>query len=137
MVEMFYRKGYFEQHLVDARKCYSNKLNLMLEALNQYAPEGMNWIVPEGGFYIWASLPENLSAIQVLQEAINNKVAIVAGPVFYHCNEGHNNIRLNFSYPNPELINEGVRILCKVIRNSMKRGGEEVSGCWYQTNCLR
>ncbi|HEX3030990.1 MAG TPA: PLP-dependent aminotransferase family protein [Bacillota bacterium] len=124
LVDLFYRKGYLQDQVLKSRDCYRNKLNLMLKALKQYAPEGMSWCEPEGGFYIWVSLPENLSAIQVLQEAINNNVAIVAGPVFFHCNEGHNHIRLNFSYIKPEQIDEGIRILCRVIKTSMKPGAK-------------
>lgn len=121
MTDLFYRNGLMEQHFISSRQCYLNKLEIMLKSLDRYAPKGMRWTQPAGGFYIWVTLPENLSAIQLLQEAVKNKISFVAGPVFYHSNEGHDNIRLNFSYIKPELIDEGIKILCRIIKSHMKR----------------
>ncbi len=120
MVDLFYREGHLQDHIIRSRRYYSDKLHLMLAALEKHAPRGLQWNKPTGGFYIWATLPENLSAIQVLQEAVKNKVSFVAGPVFYHNSDGHNKIRLNFSYTKPELINEGIKTLCYIIKNSLK-----------------
>lgn len=117
MVDIYYRKGLLEKHWVRVRGKYAIRRDAMLHALEQYAPEGMSWNRPGGGFYVWASLPENISAIRLLQEAVEKKVSFVAGPAFYCSGEGRNKIRLNFTYETPESIGQGIKILCKVIRD--------------------
>lgn len=115
MVDLYYRKGLFEQHLVEIRDKYKMKRDTMLKALSNYAPEDMKWNIPEGGYFIWATLPKELSAIKVLEEAVNNKVSFVAGPVFYSSAGGSNKIRLNYTFASSKDISHGIKILCNVI----------------------
>jgi len=121
MMDVYCRKGFFEQQIVDIRAKYKLKRDTMLKALEKYAPEGMSWNTPQGGFFVWATLPEELSAIKVLEEAVNNKVSFVAGPVFYINENGSRKIRLNYSYASLEDINRGIKILCNLIEGMKKK----------------
>lgn len=125
MVDIFIRRGLLEKHLVSVREKYMEKRDTMLKALERYAPEGMRWNTPGGGFYIWASLPQNISAIRLLQEAVERKVSFVAGPSFYCNSDGRNKIRLNYTYAGQDSIHEGIKILCGVIREQMTRIGSQ------------
>lgn len=124
MVDIYYRRGLLEEHLARVRERYAAGRDAMIGALTQYAPQGMSWNSPGGGFYVWASLPGNLSATRLLQEAVERKVSFVAGPAFYCSGRGGNRIRLNFTYAPPDLIHQGIRILCRVIKDGMGRAGE-------------
>jgi len=121
MMDVYCRKGFFEQQIVDIRAKYKLKRDTMLKALEKYAPEGMSWNTPQGGFFVWVTLPEELSAIKVLEEAVNNKVSFVAGPVFYLNENGSRKIRLNYSYASLEDINRGIKILCNLIEGMKKK----------------
>jgi len=121
MIDVYYRKGFFEQQILDIRGKYKLKRDTMLKALAKYAPEGMSWNTPQGGYFVWATLPDGLSAIKVLEEAVHNKVAFVAGPVFYLNDNGLRKIRLNYSYVSLEDINRGIKILCNLIESMKKK----------------
>ena len=121
MIDVYYRKGFFEQQILDIRGKYKLKRDTMLKALAKYAPEGMSWNTPQGGYFVWATLPDGLSAIKVLEEAVHNKVAFVAGPAFYLNDNGLRKIRLNYSYVSLEDINRGIKILCNLIESMKKK----------------
>lgn len=117
VVDIYCRRGFLERHLRMIREKYMMKRDAMLDALERYAPEGMSWNRPEGGYYIWVTLPGNLSATRLLQEAAERKVFFVVGPVFYHSAEGRNKMRLNFTYASPDLVYRGTKILCQTVRD--------------------
>ena len=121
MIDVYCRKGFFEQQILDIRAKYKLKRDTMLKALATYAPEGMSWNTPQGGYFVWVTLPGELSAIKVLEEAVNNKVSFVAGPVFYLNENGSSKIRLNYSFAPLEDINRGIKILCNLIEGMKKR----------------
>ena len=121
MVDLFIREGLYEQHLGQIREIYKNKRDTMHKALSKYAPEDMTWNIPDGGYYIWATLPPGLSAIRVLEEAVENKVSFVAGPVFYSSDNGSDKIRLNYSFSSADDITKGIKILSSVISNMKKQ----------------
>ncbi|MFZ5643776.1 MAG: PLP-dependent aminotransferase family protein [Bacillota bacterium] len=124
MTDLYIRRGLFEKHLAKVKKNYIIKRDTMLGALDEFAPRGVSWNRPDGGFYIWASLPEGLSAVGLLQEAVKRKVSFVAGPVFFPNGEGANKLRLNFTYAQPGSIREGIKTLCGVIRD-MQAGSRD------------
>lgn len=80
----------------------------MLEALEEHMPEGVKWTHPQGGLFLWVTLPEKFDTTEMLQEAIAEKVAYVPGEFFHPDASGKNTIRLNFSFCTPEKINEGI-----------------------------
>lgn len=114
MVDLFYRRGLLDRHLTAIKNNYRLKRDAMLGALGEYAPEGMSWNHPEGGFFVWATLPPNVPALRLLQEAITNKITFVAGPAFYSSIEGQNKLRLNFTFSSPDSIRQGIQTLCRL-----------------------
>jgi 2-aminoadipate transaminase len=83
-------------------------------------PEGVSWTEPEGGLFLFVTLPLRMNAATILKRSIENNVAFVDGSTFF-CNEqGHNTMRINFSYSDREAITAGVERLATVIKNELK-----------------
>jgi len=91
----------------------------MLDALERHAPPGMRWTHPQGGLFLWATMPKGLDSKALLADALKENVAFVPGGAFYPCGGGERTMRLNFSYCTPELIEEGIKRLCEVIGRRM------------------
>lgn len=100
---------------------YRERRDAMLGALGEHFPEGATWTHPEGGLFIWASLPGGLDAGDLLPEAIREaKVAYVPGRACYVEGGGKDSMRLNFSYCQPAVIEEGIRRLGEVAKNQLE-----------------
>lgn len=115
----FLRSGFFEKHVEVVRKDYKSKKDAMISALKKYMPEGVTWTNPEGGLFLWVRLPEEMSADEMFQEAIRDNVAYVIGSAFHCDGSGKNTMRMNFSYPTLDEIEEGIKRLAKTIKNKM------------------
>jgi 2-aminoadipate transaminase len=113
--------GFLDKHVFKIRATYQERRDVMLEALEEHMPEGVKWTHPQGGLFLWATLPSGADATELLQEAIKEKVAYVPGTSFHPCGGGENTLRLNFSYSKPELINEGIARLGKVFKKFLKK----------------
>jgi 2-aminoadipate transaminase len=87
----------------------------MLAAMDRFFPAEVDWTHPEGGLFLWGTLPKHLSAAEVLKVAIERKVAFVPGDPFHPNGGGHNTMRINFSFSRPEMIMEGIQRLGEVI----------------------
>ncbi|MCP2326058.1 DNA-binding transcriptional MocR family regulator [Hamadaea flava] len=98
---------------------YSERRDAMLESLADLMPAGMTWTKPDGGLFVWATLPEGMDAKAMMPRAIAARVAYVPGTGFYADGTGQQHIRLNFSFPPAERIREGVRRLAGVIEQEM------------------
>ncbi|MFT7765836.1 PLP-dependent aminotransferase family protein [Clavibacter tessellarius] len=96
------------------RGVYRERRDATLSALQEHLP-GLNWTVPNGGFYVWLKLPEQLDSKQMLPRAVTALVAYTPGTAFYADGRGRDAIRLSFCYPTPERIREGVRRMAGVI----------------------
>jgi 2-aminoadipate transaminase len=121
MVAEFMKRGLMQRQVENIRRLYGKKVEVMLTALKKYMPKGVRWTRPEGGLFLWVKLPKEMSANDLLPKAIENKVAYVVGSAF-HCNgKGRNTMRLNFSYPTEQQIDEGIQRLAKMIRENMQR----------------
>jgi 2-aminoadipate transaminase len=119
VVAEFMRRGLLHKQVESIRALYSRKVEAMLTALKKYMPRGVRWTRPEGGLFLWVKLPKKMSANKLLPKAIENKVAYVIGSAF-HCNgKGQNTMRLNFSYPSEQQIDEGIKRLAKMIKENM------------------
>ena len=119
MVAEFMKRGLMQRQVEKIRRLYGKKVEVMLAALKKYMPKGVRWTRPEGGLFLWVKLPKKMSANDLLPKAIENKVAYVVGSAF-HCNgKGQNTMRLNFSYPTEQQIDEGIQRLAKMIRENM------------------
>ncbi|PKM93472.1 MAG: PLP-dependent aminotransferase family protein [Firmicutes bacterium HGW-Firmicutes-1] len=109
-----------EHHLSNVIKVYRNRRDIMISMLNKYAPEGVRWTVPEGGFYIWCEIPETINTRSLWMRAIDAGVTYVPGEAFFTSKQGQNFIRLNFSFPSIDEIKRGVQILMKVVEESLE-----------------
>ncbi len=100
------------------RGVYRERRDAMLEALEEHLPD-LSWNVPNGGFYIWCTLPEILDSKAMLPRAVTELVAYTPGTAFFADGTGQQNLRLSFCYPTPENIKIGIRRLATVIRGEL------------------
>ena len=116
---------YMSRKLMDkqiAKICeiYGRKLRIMLNGMDEFMPEGLEWVKPEGGMFLWVTLPEGLESPTLLEKALKKRVAFVSGRAFYpNPKDGFGAMRLNFSYPSDDMITEGLRRLGAVINQEM------------------
>jgi len=97
------------------REMYRERRDALLDALDDHMPPGATWTRPDGGFYVWLTLPEGLDSKAMLPRAVTERVAYVPGTAFYADGFGSRCMRLSYCYPSPERIREGVRRLGGVI----------------------
>ncbi len=111
------KDGFLNDHVKLIRKVYRERRDVMLDSLEEHMPPGINWTYPKGGLFLWVTLPTTLDAEVIFDDALDKSVAFVPGAVFFAEGGGHNTMRLNFSNAKPEMINEGIGRLSKVIKN--------------------
>ena len=92
--------------------------------LGRYMPKkpGVKWTQPQGGLFLWVTLPAEMDAKALLQEAVKENVAFVPGASFHPDGSGANTLRLNFSNASEPMIEEGIARLGRVVRASIARG---------------
>jgi 2-aminoadipate transaminase len=94
---------------------YRARRDAMLDGLQEHMPAGTTWTHPQGGFFVWVTLPEGLDSQALLPRAVTNRVAYVPGTAFYADGLGSRNMRLSYCFPTPERIFEGTRRLGEVL----------------------
>jgi DNA-binding transcriptional MocR family regulator len=94
---------------------YRERRDALLAALETHLPEGCTWTVPDGGFYVWLTVPEGVDSKAMLPRAVTARVAYASGTGFYADGLGSRQLRLSYCYPTPERITEGVRRLAAVL----------------------
>lgn len=109
------KDGFLTQHIPKIRTLYANQCQAMLDAMAESFPAGVTWTKPEGGMFIWVTLPAHIDAMKLLDQAIAAKVAFVPGAPFYANEPETNTLRLSFVTVPPARIREGVAILAKLI----------------------
>lgn len=107
----------WREQIKDFNEMYRERRDTMLASLESLMPAGCSWTSPQGGFFVWVTLPEGLDSKAMLPRAVTERVAYVPGTGFYATNEGHGSMRLSFCYPTPEQIREGIRRLVGAIEN--------------------
>jgi 2-aminoadipate transaminase len=112
----FINRNMLDGHIEKIKRMYYEKRNIMLKALDTYFPPTVKWTRPKGGLFIWVTCPKSIDTAIMFQDAIREKVAYVVGHPFYPDGSGHNTMRLNFSHPSNDKIEEGVRRLGNVIK---------------------
>lgn len=116
IAERFIVSGELKKYLTLIRREYRERRDIMTDALSRYAPAGLTWNRPEGGYYLWCRLPEGLSSDILVTRAAERGVAILPGtPSYLTPYKGECYIRLNYTFPPRDRIAEGIRILCEVI----------------------
>ncbi len=107
--------GFIEKQIPLIRETYRLRRDAMLEALSTFFPADATWTRPQGGLFLWVTLPEGMDTSKLLAEAVEQRVAFVPGAAFYPCGGGENTLRLNFSNASPEKIREGIARLGQVL----------------------
>jgi 2-aminoadipate transaminase len=105
------KDGFLQRHIPKIRTLYGDQCQVMLDAMAQHFPAGVEWTKPEGGMFIWVTLPKHIDAMKLLDEAIAQKVAFVPGSPFYANQPETNTLRLSFVTVPPERIRTGIEIL--------------------------
>lgn len=114
------KNNFLETHLPVVRELYKRQCQYMLDAMAEHFPEGVHWTQPEGGMFLWVTLPQNMNAQELLQKAIARHVAFVPGEPFYATgNAKTNTLRLSFVTVSEERIREGIAILGQLIREEI------------------
>ncbi|MFC0546367.1 aminotransferase-like domain-containing protein [Kutzneria chonburiensis] len=102
------------------REAYRERRDATLAAMEQQLPAGCTWTKPQGGFYVWLTVPEGLDTKAMLPRAVTQRVAYVPGTAFYADSFGSRQMRLSYCYPTPERIREGVRRLAAVLEGELE-----------------
>ena len=111
----FLASGRLDENLTRTIELYRSKRNLMLSLLEEHMPENVRWTHPEGGLFLFLTLPEGFDAVKFYDVALDAGVAYVAGEFFHPDRSGKNTMRLNFSFMSPERITEGIRLLAELL----------------------
>ena len=116
----FLRSGRLDANLKKSIALYKGKRDLLLALLEKHMPEGVMWTHPEGGLFLFLTLPEGFDAVKFYDKALDAGVAYVAGEFFHPDGSGKNTMRMNFSFMSPERITEGVRLLAGLLRSEIE-----------------
>lgn len=114
MVE-FMNSGMLEKNLPKSIELYRKKRDLMLSLLEKYMPKGVSWTHPEGGLFLFLTLPEDIDTVALYEKALKAGVAYVAGSFFYVDGSHRNTLRLNFSFIETSRMEEGIQILASLL----------------------
>ncbi len=115
----YIKNGYLDEQIPNIIKLYKEKRDLMLDLMEDYFPDKVKWTKPDGGMFLWVTLPEHVDTEKMFKRAIENKVAYVIGCAFYPDRSHKNTMRLNFTYSTNEQIKEGMKRLAKVIKEGI------------------
>ncbi|CAH0302315.1 2-aminoadipate transaminase [Arthrobacter sp. Bi83] len=119
LVSAYLRDYDWKGQIQTYRGLYAERCHAMLAALEQYMPEGLTWTRPEGGFFVWVTLPHGVDTYPLLRKAIDCGVVFIPGAAFSHSDEPSNKLRLAFSAVPPDAIAEGVRRLAPVLQEAI------------------
>jgi 2-aminoadipate transaminase len=113
--------GFLDEHVREIRDMYRKRRDAMLASMDRYFPQGVNWTQPQGGLFLWVTLPEGIDCEELLEEAVEQKVAFVPGTAFYADGRGHDALRLTFATCPTDMIDEGINRLGSAIARRMKK----------------
>jgi DNA-binding transcriptional MocR family regulator len=116
VVARYCAEGYLEPHILRLRQTYSERRDVLLGALEEHMPSGVRWTEPCGGFFIWVTLPQQLTAQVLLAEAAKQGITFVPGDAFCAEGGGEHHLRLAFSKIEPAEMARGVAVLGDLIR---------------------
>ena len=111
----FLSSGRLDANLLKSIELYKGKRDLLLSLLQEHMPEGVRWTHPEGGLFLFLTMPEGFDAVGFYDKSLDAGVAYVAGEFFHPDRSGKNTMRLNFSFMSPERITEGIRLLARLL----------------------
>jgi 2-aminoadipate transaminase len=115
LFEEYARRGWIDEQLERSRALYRTKSERMLAALDRSMPPEVRWTTPHGGFFTWLTLPPGVDATDVTRRAVEQRVGLVPGTLFFSDGRGGENLRLSFSLVDESLIDEGVERLASLV----------------------
>ena len=115
----FMASGRLDRNLARSKELYRSKRDLLLSMLSECMPEGVTWTHPEGGLFLFLTMPEGFDSVAFYDKALAAGVAYVAGSFFHVDGSGRNTMRLNFSFMTHERIREGIRLLASLIKEEI------------------
>ncbi|MBQ8483235.1 MAG: PLP-dependent aminotransferase family protein [Bacteroidales bacterium] len=115
----FLNSGRLDANLARTVELYKGKRDLMLSLLEEHMPEGVKWTHPEGGLFLFLTMPEGFDAVKFYDVALEAGVAYVAGEFFHPDRSGKNTMRLNFSFMDQERMKEGIALLASLLKKEL------------------
>ena len=115
----FLTSGALDANLVKTKAEYRRRRDLMVSLLEKYMPDGVKWTYPEGGLFLFLTLPEGIDTIEMYDEALSKGVAYVAGSFFFLDGSHRNTMRLNFSFVAEEKMEPGLKLLGEIIKGRL------------------
>ena len=115
IVHQYLIKNDVDKHIETIINVYKKQRDAMITAIEKYFPAEVRFTKPEGGMFLWLTLPEKFSALELFKQAVKKNVAFVPGTPFFVDGGGANNLRLNFSNSDEETIEEGIKRLGKIL----------------------
>jgi 2-aminoadipate transaminase len=122
-VREYFGGGSWREYIESLTEIYRARRDTMIEALERYFPPQASWTEPDGGLFIWATLPPYIDTSDLLAKALREDVAFVPGQAAYVDGRGRNSMRLNFSGSGDDEIREGIRRIGKVIAGQVELYG--------------
>jgi len=111
-----------EKHIKKIRGMYKVQRDAMVSAIERYFPDGVKHTKPEGGMFLWVTLPEGISSLDLFDLALKEKVAFVPGQAFFVDGSGQNTLRLNYSSSDEARIEEGIKRLAQAMESLLEEG---------------
>ena len=115
----FLRSGRLDANLEKTIALYKGKRDLLLSLLEEHMPAGVRWTHPEGGLFLFLTMPDGFDAVRFYDKALDAGVAYVAGEFFHPDRSGKNTMRLNFSFMSHERITEGIKLLASLLSDTL------------------
>jgi len=122
-VREYFRSGRWSDYVESVSRIYRNRRDAMIEALGRHFPPQATWTEPDGGLFIWATLPDYIDTGDLLAKALRRDVAFVPGQSAYVDERGRSSMRLNFTAGDEDEIHEGIRRIGKTIGEQVELYG--------------
>ncbi len=120
LADAYLREDKLKGYLDYLRPVYKRRADIMLKALEEYMPKEVSWTTPKGGFFIWATLPEDMDSSDVFNISVKGGAAFVVGRAFDPEGKQNNSMRLAFSHTSEDRIEEGVKIIADAVKELLK-----------------
>ncbi|MGO2574023.1 MAG: aminotransferase class I/II-fold pyridoxal phosphate-dependent enzyme, partial [Corynebacterium casei] len=99
---------------------YKGRAQALDAALKEFMPEGCSWRTPQGGFFIWVDVPQNIDTPSLLDEAMDEGILYIPGTAFFLDGRGRNSLRLAYSQVDEATLREGARRLGAILQNALE-----------------
>lgn len=110
---------HLDAHIAQLREIYHRRRDIMLAALERHMPASVTWTTPDGGFFIWVTLPEGMDADQLADQAKERGIIILPGAQCWVSDIGRNTVRLSYSYAQDDQIEPGIRVLAEIVKGDL------------------